>query len=576
MYGGTLAARLVAAGGILLAIGAFVLLGTHRIEAYPGTGRGAFVATAVATCVLLAASVAAIGSRTTRRAGVLGVLITVAWLSPVALGWLGGPGWLRAVAMLAAPALVPLLVHLIVQQSPSGASPAGRSLVVASYLGAAGLSIAVVVTRDPLLDLDCWRDCAVRSLAVAPDAGLAEVAGQAWLYFVIGAAVLATLCAAAAGARAQPMVRADVAAVCLSAALVLATCAWSAVLHLQAHTDRPTAALQTAYLGQAVSLLLLGAGLGWQVWRGARRRSAMRSMAARLGTAPRAGGLREQLAVVLEDPSVEVAYWLPEDRRYVDGSGAPVAPRAGAERVSVEVRRHDDRVALVTLAGPRADGDQLVEQIGATAQLAVDNERLRAAVLAQLAELNASRRRIVAASDETRRGIERDLHDGAQADLVSLIYEIAGARARAERAGEVERAELLADINAEVSAIAGRLREFTHGIFPPVLAEAGLEPALWSLIDEAPAPVVLDISLIGRPSTAAERAAYLVAAHAIGHAPPGGALDLRVRGDAERVRVWVGRCDDLPVELTDRVGALGGAVVASGDGWEVTLPCVSS
>lgn len=580
MYGGTSAARLVAAGGTLLAICLLALLGSGQVvQAYPGVSDSALAATAVAAACLLGGACVAVGRRATQVPGVLGVLVAVAWLSPVALGWVGGPDWLRATAMLAGPLLVPLLVHLIVHQGSPGSADRGRTraFVGASYLLALGMSIAIAVTRDPLLDLDCWRDCSVRALAVAADAEVANALGRAWSYVVIGTAVLACLYAAARTVLARAGLRATTAAVCLPAAAALLACAWSSALQLAAATDHPgTPGIRAAYLGQAGALATLGAGLGWLVWRGARQRSALRSVAARLGTAPDAGGLREQLAVVLDDPSVEVAYWLPEHQRYVDAAGAAVSPRDGAGRVEVEVRRHGAPLALVTLAGPRADGDQIVEGIGATAQLAVDNERLRAAVLAELSELNASRRRIVTASDEARRRFERDLHDGAQAELVSLIFGIAGARANAERAGDMEQAMLLADLNAEVSAIAGRLREFTHGVFPPVLEEAGLDAALWSLRDEAPAPVLLDISLDARPSAAVERAAYLIASHMIGRAPTDELLKLDVHGGADRVCLLASRCDDLPVELRDRVGALGGEVVTRDGATEVTLPCASS
>ncbi len=93
------------------------------------------------------------------------------------------------------------------------------------------------------------------------------------------------------------------------------------------------------------------------------------------------------------------------------------------------------------------------------------------------AELNASRARIVAAADEARRRIERDLHDGAQQRLVSLALELHAAAADAV-AGPDELREELARASSEVTAALDELREISHGIHPAILSEGGLGPAL--------------------------------------------------------------------------------------------------
>lgn len=129
---------------------------------------------------------------------------------------------------------------------------------------------------------------------------------------------------------------------------------------------------------------------------------------------------------------------------------------------------------------------ELADQIGAAARLAIDNERLRAEVLAQLERVRASRGRIVAAGDAARRRLERDLHDRAQQRLLAARYELRLARASTgddtQRAAEIERAI------AEAKAALAELRDLAHGIFPAVLDDAGLGPALWALSAGAPSP----------------------------------------------------------------------------------------
>ena len=125
-----------------------------------------------------------------------------------------------------------------------------------------------------------------------------------------------------------------------------------------------------------------------------------------------------------------MAYWLPGSRRYVDHSGRPVDPHASGARSVTPIVRNGEPVALVIHDQALSAALDLEREIGTAARLAVDNERLRAEVLAQLEDLRASRARIVEAGDAARRRIERDLHDGAQQRLLALSYELRLARAR--------------------------------------------------------------------------------------------------------------------------------------------------
>ena len=201
------------------------------------------------------------------------------------------------------------------------------------------------------------------------------------------------------------------------------------------------------------------------------------------------------------------------------------------------------------------------------------------------AELAASRTRIVAAADEARRRIERDLHDGTQQRLVSLGLELRLAQSLVP----AELAELeteLGRITDELGEVAGDLREIARGIHPAILSEGGLGPALKTLARRAAIAVELDAGTIDRLPEPVEVAAYYVVSEAltnatrhaqasvakIGAEVSGGMLRVRVRDDG------VGGADPLRgsglVGLKDRIEALGGTfAVHSPAGGGTTVSC---
>jgi signal transduction histidine kinase/uncharacterized protein YoaH (UPF0181 family) len=132
-------------------------------------------------------------------------------------------------------------------------------------------------------------------------------------------------------------------------------------------------------------------------------------------------------------------------------------------------------------------------------------------------ELDASRARILATADATRRRIERDLHDGAQQQLVSLALELRAAQAAIPAEFDQHRAELSHVIDGLTGVLDG-LREIALGIHPPLLAEGGLEPALKTLVRRSPIPVELDVRAEGRLPEPVEVAAYYVVSEALTNA----------------------------------------------------------
>jgi PAS domain S-box-containing protein len=205
------------------------------------------------------------------------------------------------------------------------------------------------------------------------------------------------------------------------------------------------------------------------------------------------------------------------------------------------------------------------------------------------AELRRSRARLVETAYEARRQIERDLHDGAQQQLVSVAMTLASARSLLDQEPQAA-AELLEEAIAELKAATSELRELARGIHPAVLTEGGLEPALRGLVRRCPLPAHLTEAPAGRFPAAVEAAAYFVVAegltNAARHAEGAGAVEVAARAQDAAVAVTVS--DDGPGGATldggglgglaDRVAALGGRLtVASPPGAGTTLraeiPC---
>jgi signal transduction histidine kinase len=187
-------------------------------------------------------------------------------------------------------------------------------------------------------------------------------------------------------------------------------------------------------------------------------------------------------------------------------------------------------------------------------------------------ELAASRRRIVAASDETRRRIERDLHDGTQQRLVSLGLAVRAAEANLPPERDDLRAQL-SGVARGLVAVVDDLQEISRGIHPAILSKGGLGPALRALAQRSAIPVDLDITTDVRLAEPVEVAAYFVASEALANAAKHsqasridvsleqrrGSLMLSV-GDDGVGGADAGRGSGL-VGLSDRVEALGGRFV---------------
>ncbi len=280
--------------------------------------------------------------------------------------------------------------------------------------------------------------------------------------------------------------------------------------------------------------------------------AAVSELIARLGDAPGEAALRAALADALGDPTVALAYWLPEPGRFVDARGHPVEV-AGPGWTDIELQGR--RIAAIAHDPSLHDEPQLVRAAGAAAALALENQRLEAELRARIEDLRASRARLVEAGDNERRRLERDLHDGAQSRLVALALKLQLARRTV--ADDSETATLLEESSAELRASLDELRELARGLHPVVLTDRGLPAAVRILASRAPVPVEIAALPDARLPPPIEIAVYFVVAEALTNV----AKYARASSAAVAVAVAGGR---VRVEVSD--DGVGGADVAGGSG----------
>jgi signal transduction histidine kinase len=263
------------------------------------------------------------------------------------------------------------------------------------------------------------------------------------------------------------------------------------------------------------------------------------------------GPVREILAESLGDRTVSVAYWLPDRERFVDEHGRPVElPEPGSGRAWTAVDRDGRRVAAIVHDNALTASRELVEAAASASLLALDNERLRADLEARVEELRVSRLRMMEAGDLARRRIERNLHDGAQQQLVALALELRMLKARVDDPKIDELSERLATALAE-------LRELARGIHPAILTDRGLGPAINSLAERSTVPAEVELDVEERLPQAIEAAAYYLVSEAL--------TNVARYADATVATVTVRRVDDELVVIVSDDG-VGGVDPEAGSG----------
>ena len=301
--------------------------------------------------------------------------------------------------------------------------------------------------------------------------------------------------------------------------------------------------------------------------------------------------LQAALAKALGDPTLTLAYWLPQFGSYADSDGQKLElPADDGKRLLAVVEQDGERVAAIVYDASLAEERKLLDAVVAAAGIALKNERLAAELRARVNELSASRARIVGAGDEERRRLERNLHDGAQQRLVALGMQLRllGPRIRTDP----EAAEaLVATAAAELATSVDELRELAHGIHPAVL-DHGLTVALESLAARSTVATAVSVDLLERLPEVVEVAAYFVASEALANVAKhaqASAVQITVSRDTKGALVevaddGVGGADDAGGSglrgLADRVEALGGQLrisspLGTGTTISAVIPCAS-
>jgi signal transduction histidine kinase len=339
--------------------------------------------------------------------------------------------------------------------------------------------------------------------------------------------------------------------VALSAAIALGfLLAGEAIVRLASSSGSVTNVLLDAYEILLVAVAVgLTAGLLSAWWE----RAAVTDLVVELGEV-RSGTLRDQLTRALGDPTLQVGYWLPETAGFVDAEGRPIRlPDPGSDRSTTMIER-DGQPMVVLVHDPAVLGDPgLIEAVGSAAKLAAANARLQAEVRARLAEIRASRQRILEAGDEERGRLEHRLHQGAERRLGELADTLGGAGGLAVSRGTSER---IVQSKRQLARTQEELRRLARGIHPRALSEQGLAGALATLAEDSTLPMDLAVAAISVPPNV-EACAYFVCSEAL--------ANVAKYASASKVSISVSSSPDLiTVQVQD--DGVGGADAGRGTG----------
>jgi signal transduction histidine kinase len=298
-------------------------------------------------------------------------------------------------------------------------------------------------------------------------------------------------------------------------------------------------------------------------------RSTVADLLIELRTEPTPAELPQVFGRALRDPSLTLAYWLPEFDTWADLDGRAVElPGEGSGREATLVARDGAHFAALVHDQSLNDEPELLDAVSAAAGIALENGRLQAELQARLQELRGSRERVIEAGQKERQRLERNLHDGAQQRLIALSLNL---RMLEERLGDDPDSRARLDqAREEISLSLEELRDVARGIHPAVVSGHGLAVALESLAAGATVPVRLTVQLEERVSESVEVAAYYVVSESLAnigkhaHATTATVGVVRANGEliVEIVDDGVGGADSERGTglrgLADRVEALGG------------------
>jgi signal transduction histidine kinase len=478
-----------------------------------------------------------------------------------------------------------VVVHMLLAM-PSGRlrSRQDRALVWFAYIFASPLSRSYLFFAEPR-DSDCDA-CPANPLLISHQPDLADaidtaVNVTALALFGVTLAVLWRRWRLAGAAE-----RRAVGPVMLTGTAVLVLLEIGVFAELSGHA---TIAELGYYATQIAILPLPYAFLASLARSRLTRGDAVSELVTRLGQTPEHGEMRDALARALGDPSLELAYWLPEFGTYadVDGRAIELGEDGGARATTFIGRSGQSIAALRHDPSLREEPDLLVAVTGA-ATIALENVRLNVELRARLEELRGSRARIVDAADAERRRLERNLHDGAQQRLVGVALQLRLLESRIHSDPDAAT-ELARIVNHELTQSLNELRDLARGLHPAIL-EHGLGAALDALATRSGVPTTVAYDVPAPLPQPVELAAYFVACEALTNvAKYAGATEATIRAwhrDGEAVIEiaddGIGGAEDTVGSglrgLADRVEALDGRLRVTspaGHGTVVTaeMPC---
>ncbi len=286
------------------------------------------------------------------------------------------------------------------------------------------------------------------------------------------------------------------------------------------------------------------------------RTGEIEELATWLGAPGERSDLSVALASVLGDRSLEVVFWMPDHRRFVDSAGRPVVlPEPGSLRSSVPIELSGQPIGAIVYDSELIADPELVSTAGRVVALGVDRERLIAALRTSQQSLRRSRERLVQTADRERKRIAQDLHDGIQVQLVLLAMQAQQLAIGLDPAAPTRGQAV--DLRRGIDSAAAELRALVHAVMPSSLVERGLAAATEDLVDRLPLRTSLHIAGVSSLPDPVQSTAYFVVAEAV--------ANVVKHADATKVAVrLVGTDEALDVEVTD--DGRGGASVDKGTG----------
>jgi signal transduction histidine kinase len=558
-----------------LTAAAVVALGVPMVRlaaSYPDSAPGGGAPWQIALQSAAAVSAVTAGAALTahRATRLCGTLLTLAGPAIVIAATPAGqarPALLFTV-VLAGAALAPALLGAAALTCPAGPVSRWYRLAAAAGLTVAGLVSGLLPATlfDPQAS-GCFI-CAANLAEVhaAPDLRASLIR---WgLALTVGTGTGMAVLAAWRWLRAPRIVRLVNAPVSAGGAAVVLLSAAAAGHALAQPVQEIDTSSRAIWLAQCAIVVLMAGGVAATSLRTRRRASQIAAQV--LAATPDAATLQHSLAESIGDPRLALVF--PRDNgTAIDAAGQPAA-ESGTGRAVATARRGSRTVAEVRYRADLAGAEQLLDTAVRSAGLALEHVAAQARLRAELADLAASRRRIIEDGDAERLRLERDLHDGAQQRLIGLqlFMQLAADGSSGAQAETYHAAQRI------VSTALADLRDLAHGIHPAALTDDGLVTGLRTLANRSPVPLSIEVAGPATRSAEAGAAAYqLVACTARTAAQLDGGPAIRVKADGDeaelRLRIEADGLDDkhaaeIMARASDRIAAANGSVIAETTG----------